>query len=179
LHLVLHSPPGEWIGGGVDNDVTYNLSTAAIFTVGLGIRGGVSTPDYVSFSMMEFPISTHYMNADFGTNMLGVPLTAGNYLNAERAAFAASGHPGLDVSFEHRGSNTLTGSFTIHDITYHQQASTWVLDSFDASFSQNSEGGPLALTGRITYSSVPEPGSLLAIGAGLTLLSIRRRRKTA
>ena len=119
------------------------------------------------------------MLGQFGTQMLGTPLAPGTYLNAERAAFASAGHGGLDISFEHRGSNTLTGSFTIHDITYHQQASTWVLDSFDASFSQNSEGRPLALTGRITYSTVPEPGSLLAIGAGLTLLSIRRRRNTA
>lgn len=178
LHLTLHSPPGEVIGGGHDSDVTYFKPTAAIFGVNLNAYNGLPGPDELEFYMMEFPISTHYMTAAFGTNQLGQIMAPGTYLNAERTAFASPGHPGLDVTFEHRGNNQVTGSFTINDVTYHDNAGSWVLDSFDATFSQVTQGGTLAMTGRITYSAVPEAGSLLAIGTGLALLSVRRRRKS-
>ncbi len=54
----------------------------------------------------------------FGTDALGIPIQPGFYPDAERADFASPGHPGLDVSFQNRGCNTLTGSFTVHEVAF-------------------------------------------------------------
>jgi hypothetical protein len=173
LHLVLHSPPGEWIGGGQDWDVLYTDANTEFFNVNLGLAG---QPSYLTFSAMQTPVSTNYLTAQFATNMLGQNLLPGIYTDAQRAPFAQAGHPGLDIAFQHRGSNTLTGAFQIFDIAYHLEGSEWRLDYFDASFEQHSEGGPLALTGRITYAA-PEPATFagLTVGMGLVLLRFRKR----
>jgi len=48
-------------------------------------------------------------------------LVPGTYLNATRYPFQAANVPGLDVSGEGRGSNTLTGQFTIVQALYERQ----------------------------------------------------------
>jgi hypothetical protein len=174
LHLTLQSPPGEWIGGGQTVDTIYTDTNTAFFSVALANRGGAGLPNYLTINVMQLPISTRYLLAQFGTDQLGHELREGTYLNAERAPFAGPGHAGLDISFEHRGCNTLTGSFVIHAIDYHAAGTDWVLDHFDASFVQHCEGGPLALTGTITYS-IPEPAGAAALAWGALLL-VRRRR---
>jgi hypothetical protein len=110
---------------------------------------------------------------DFGTNQLGVPLTPGTfYDNAQREAFAQPGHPGLDVSFQNRGSNTLTGNFFIKDLTYTTNPVTGALQllTFGATFEQHSEGLAPALFGEIQFNepltTVPEPASLALSGLG-------------
>jgi hypothetical protein len=175
LHLTLQSPPGEWIGGGQNWDVLYTEANTEFFNVNLG-QGG--QPNYLTFSVMQTPVSTNYLTAQFGTNMLGQNLHTGVFLDAQRAPFAQPGHPGLDISFQHRGSNTLTGMFEILSVDYHQVGSNWILDHFDATFEQHSEGGPLALTGRITYA-VPEPGTIASLGLGLIFVSRRMRNKSS
>lgn len=178
IHFVFHSPPGELIGNGVDRDIWYFPSTSNTFRPVIGGFNNDGVPNFVSLFAIPFGNSHDTVDAAFSTHRLGFPMTAGSYLDAERAAFATQGHPGMDISFGGRGSNTITGSFVVNEVSYHHETSGWVLDSFDATFEQHSGGAPLALTGRITYSSVPEPSSMLAIGAGLTVLSVRRRRKT-
>ena len=176
MHLTLQSPPGEWIGGGQNWDVTYTDFNTAFFNVQLDAVNGSPLPNFMTISAMQLPISTNYLLAQFGTDRLGHELRPGTYLNAERAGFASAGHPGLDISFQHRGSNTLTGSFVINSIGYHQAGANWVLDNFDVSFIQNSEGGPLALTGTLTYV-VPEPASFAVLSFASLLLLKRKRER--
>src|SRR5262249_16806482 len=81
-------------------------------------------------------------------------LTPGAYLNAQRFPFQDPGKPGLDVSGNGRGSNTLTGQFTVYDVGFNGTA----LTRFAAAFEQHSEGNPPALLDSILFNS--------AFGAG-------------
>src|SRR5207253_1472673 len=122
----------------------------------------------------------------FGTDQLGIPIQPGIYglpgNTAQRADFAAPGHAGLDVSFQNRGSNTLTGNFTITDVSFfHDAANNLKVGSFAASFEQHSEGATPALRGNFQFQSsaarIPEPESLALLGpVVLPLLLIARRR---
>lgn len=76
-----------------------------------------------------------------------VPLVPGVYTGAERYPFQG-GSPGLDIHGEGRGSNTLTGQFTVLEAVYGPSGEVL---KFDATFEQHSEGMTPALTGRIQY----------------------------
>jgi VCBS repeat-containing protein len=76
-------------------------------------------------------------------------LTPGVYANAMRFPFQDPGRPGLDVSGNGRGSNTLTGQFTVYDVAFAGSA----LTRFAAAFEQHSEGNPPALFGWIMFNS--------------------------
>jgi hypothetical protein len=119
-----------------------------------------------------------YAILDFGTNRLGVPLTPGTfYDNAQRTPFAQPGHPGLEVIFQNRASSTLTGNFTIEDLTFTRDPRTGALQllTFDATFEQHSEGAAPALFGEIQFNepqvgpstSVPEPTTVFLFGVGI------------
>lgn len=100
---------------------------------------------------------------DFSSEKLGEPLNLGEYLNAERYPFETYLKPGMDVSGDGRGCNTLTGKFLVTDLR-------WVggtLVRFSASFEQHCEGGSAALRGCIHYDSglLPESGTGGAAGA--------------
>jgi hypothetical protein len=177
-HLVLHSQPGDFIGQGQDWDVTYSSSEASaqirrsladgspaelLFV----LDNGTSTP----------PTSNTFALLFFGTDQLGIPIQPGTYglpgNTAQRADFAQPGHPGLDVSFQNRGSNTLTGNFTITDVSFFKDGfGNLQVGGFAATFEQHSEGATPALTGSFTYGtlSVPEPSSLVMLGMGATVL---------
>jgi len=166
-HLTLQSQPGDFIGQGGNYDITYDNPDAQV-------RSSLATgePAELLFVVGQVtPEPNTFALLFFGTNQLGIPMQPGTYTNAERADFASPGHPGLDVSFQNRGSNTLTGSFTVTDATF---SANHTILSFSASFEQHSEGATPALFGTFTYA-VPEPGSslvLVAAAAGL----LRRRR---
>src|SRR5207245_7963884 len=76
-------------------------------------------------------------------------LTPGSYLNATRFPFQAFNVPGLDVSGQGRGSNTLTGKFTVIQAVYEAGGA---VGRFDATFEQHSEGATHALTGEIKFN---------------------------
>ena len=69
-------------------------------------------------------------------------LIAGSYENAERAAFASPGHPGLDVNGDGRGCNTVSGRFTIHEATWGADGKPTV---FAATLEQHCEGNAPAM----------------------------------
>jgi hypothetical protein len=179
-HLVLQSEQGDFIGQGQNWDIWYtpNQPGSDFFSHVVLTNGG--GPSYIYFIVGKVTGGSDntYSNLDFGTNQLNLPLVPGSYLNAERAPFASSGHPGLDVSFQNRGSNTLTGSFNVTDFTYDfdQATDTYTILSFKANFIQHSEGQTPALTGTFTYNAVPEPASLAALGIG-ALAMLRKRKK--
>jgi hypothetical protein len=175
VHLTLQSQPGDFIGQGMNFDLTYPQPGDQFFFVTLNSTLPSGQPTNVSFILGRVTGGSDNTFAilDFGTNQLGVPLTPGtSYDNAQREAFAQPGHPGLDVSFQNRGSNTLTGNFTIKDLTYTTNPGTGALQllTFDATFEQHSEGAAPALFGEIQFNepatAVPEPASLALFGLG-------------
>jgi hypothetical protein len=179
-HLVLDSQPGDFVGGGKHSDVTYtpaNTSPGGLFSAqiltGLDVAG---QPAFLRFAF-SFPFTVNpdeFSTLDFATNQLNIPIAPGTYLNAERASFASPGHPGLDVTFEHRGSNTLTGNFTINSLSFFTDSTnTLQISTLDVNFEQHSEGLPPALFGHFTYNagvaSVPEPSSCVLAGVAAVL----------
>ena len=87
------------------------------------------------------------------SNQLGIPIQPGFYPDVERAPFASQGHPGLAINFQNRGCNTLTGEFTIHEVTFFSGESGLEIETFSASFEQHCEGADPALFGTFTYDA--------------------------
>lgn len=174
--LTLDSQPGSFIGGGQNWDITYTPTNSDNFTA--SVQQTVSgSPSDIVFIMGTVSISDNtFAILEFSTAELGLPITPGTYDDAQRAAFAAPGHPGLDVSFQNRGSNVLTGSFVVTDAVF----SGDTIDAFTATFTQDSDSNSSEISGSFTYSanaSVPEPLTLSLFGAGLAGAAAMRRRK--
>jgi hypothetical protein len=175
-HLTLQSQPGSFIGAGMNWDITYTPQNSQSFSAQINQTLPSGQPDYITFIMgtVTSSLSTNtFAILQFSTVQLGVPLAPGVYDNAERAAFATAGHPGLDVSFQNRGSNVLTGSFTINEISFFKdQSNTLHIGSFSASFSQSSDNNSSNITGTFTFQgpAVPEPSSLMMLSLGTTAL---------
>jgi len=93
----------------------------------------------------------------FTSTQLNTELVPGEYDNAERAPFASAGHPGLEIDAGSRGSNTLTGTFTVTEAVYDYSGASPKLVSFGISFEQHSEGGSAALRGALYYNSYDHP----------------------
>src|SRR5439155_12992409 len=74
------------------------------------------------------------------------------YTNAARFPFNSSSQPGMDISGNGRGSNTLTGQFTVLQAVYNEAGA---LTRFSAQFEQHSEGATPALRGTIRYNFLP------------------------
>lgn len=189
--LSLQSQPGDFIGQGQNKNITYTSFGPNAAQVRNTEPSGV--PGEILFVLGDVTSSNStntFALLFFGTNQLGLPLQPGTYTDAQRADFAALGHAGLDVSFQNRGSNTLTGSFTVTDFTYSGTAqSDFVIDTFDATFEQHSEGAKPALFGQFSYrdtgsppAAVPEAsttvsfGLLLALGMGGVVIAAKRRK---
>jgi hypothetical protein len=88
------------------------------------------------------------------------------------------------VAFEGRGSNTLTGSFTIFDVGFFRDPfGELQVARFDVQFEQHSEGAAAALFGRFQFDAsgavTPEPATLLlcATGVGVILRTRSRARR--
>jgi len=167
--LQLQSQPGDFIGQGGTFDITYQSPTDSISTQ---IRRSLPAGPAELLWVLDSPAAgNQFATLFFGTDALGIPIQPGTYPNAQRADFASAGHPGLDVSFQNRGSNTLTGSFTINYVTF--TPGSGGIETFRATFEQHSEGATPALLGTFTYA-VPEPASIGLILVGVALLMRRR-----
>ena len=138
--LYLDSQPGDFIGGGLQRTFTIADGT---FTPSRTFDGGTQ----VIFNGGA---------ADFWTlNFSGpsTPLAPGNYEGATRWPFQSPTKPGLSVSGQGRGCNTLTGRFTVVEVVYGAQGA---VNSFAIDFEQHCEGGIPALFGQLRVnSSVP------------------------
>jgi len=79
----------------------------------------------------------------FDSSQLGKPLTTTVYEDAERWPFQAPQHPGLSLSGDGRGCNTLTGRFQIEDLAIANNS----VKRLTATYEQHCEGGPGVVRG--------------------------------
>jgi hypothetical protein len=128
------SEPGDYIGGGITK--SYNNATSVF-----GLTGTANGLTYTVSGQRD----------DWTVNLspaAGETLRVGTYTDAQRYPFNEPGHPGLSVSGNGRGCNTLTGRFTIREIEFDGSGAVTALF---ATYEQHCEGGTPALRGTIHY----------------------------
>jgi hypothetical protein len=150
--LFLDGQPGDWVGGGVQQ--TFTTDTADFITF------NNSNATHVSFQVLTFAGGWWFL--EFAAPV-GEPLVAGAYEGAARAAFRAPSQPGIDISGEGRGCNTITGRFVVHEIVF---GPAGYVERFHVTFEQHCEGGDPALLGEFRVVNPPPP-PLLELGAAV------------
>lgn len=138
--LSLTSDPGDFIGQG---QTTFLTPADGTFTASQNFDGGVS----VDFSGQ--PGTFWFLDFAAANSQ---PLTVGTFTGATRFPFQPSNEAGLSVSGDGRGCNTLTGSFTVLEVSYGPNST---VNAFDATFEQHCEGGTAALRGEIRFNANP------------------------
>jgi hypothetical protein len=146
--LYLNSQPGDWVGRGlqqlfIEPDPTFQAWLA---------RGGDTFRADIGGARWSVVMSAP----------IGVPLAVGTYTGVARSPFRPAGVPGLDVSGDSHGCNTLTGQFTVNELAYSQYDELML---FDAVFEQHCEGAAPALFGRI-HMEIPPPTPGVTLPAG-------------
>jgi hypothetical protein len=140
----------DWVYKGPPLTVTDGSWGVTIF----GTDKATGMPNTLYFSILDSTEGT--WEAEFSTNQLGLPIQIGNYPDAERAAFAEQGHPGLDVDGQGRGCDGITGRFVVLDVEAtpgDSEAGTMpVVQSFTATFQQSCEFGTPMDVGCIHFS---------------------------
>lgn len=124
--------------------------------IGQGVSESFSRPSarfLVSSPSADYVTVTVQTDTENWTIQLAAPhgqtLQPGTYAQAERAAFRTGSAPGLDVSGDGRGCNTVFGSFTISQVVFDQRGQLWALR---ATFVQHCEFADApALQGAISY----------------------------
>jgi hypothetical protein len=190
--LVLDGTSGDFISGGKNVDNIYSSANPLLEWnwATFDNIGTAATPEanYLTFTYLLNPSlvsNDEYATIQFSTQGLGTAIEDETYSNAARAAFAPAGEPGLDISYDHRGCNTLTGNFTVNQLTFANDQ----IDRFSASFNQSCDGGAV-MHGTFNYDAdattfadplahVPEPGSIALFGLGILALGVVQWRKQA
>ncbi len=134
--LSMSSQPGDFIGGG--QLFLFNISDG-LFTPSRNFDNGVSVS---------------IQTGDFWTLDFAAPdsqtLVPGTYDNAQRFPFQPPGVPGLSVSGQGRGCNTLTGRFVVTQAVYDGSGN---VKKFSSDFEQHCEGAAPALFGSLRINS--------------------------
>jgi hypothetical protein len=106
--------------------------------------GSIYSTNHVAIRVSpSSPAQGLWWDLDFSTIQLGQPLAAQVYDGAFRYPFEPVDHPGLDVSGDGRGCNTLSGRFQIHELV----TSGTSVTRFTATFEQHCEEGTSVLRG--------------------------------
>ena len=140
--LQMTSDPGNFVGNGQTYDY---LLTDGTFNANTTYSGNLVTIGFHNLS--------HSWTLNFAAPS-GERLEVGTYSGATRYPFNSADTAGLDVSGDGRGSNTLTGTFAIKEITF---APTGELIGFWATFDQYAEQSPAGLHGEIQYNATLNP----------------------
>ena len=164
--VYLTGQPGDFVVG--DQTLTFLPSNASISVTGTR-KSGVHV-------FLDTPGFSHFWFLDFVTPQ-SLDFAAGDWGGAARAPFNSPTKPGLDVSGDGRGSNTLTGQFDVLQAEFGPDGN---ISRFDVIFEQHSEGGGSAAFGRVrfnsTVSAVPAPSGLILVGLGAVVIIARRLR---
>lgn len=136
--LSFRGDPGDYITGGAS--YRYDASNAALnfsrnFDNGVSVSVNGATWWYLDFAAPG-----------------DVPLVPGTYTGAVRFPFQAPDQPGLSLSGDGRGCNTLTGQFTVHQAEYDGAGTPTRLD---ISFEQHCEGAVPGAYGELLLNAVP------------------------
>lgn len=143
------SPAPCQVGGNVmffdGNDFIYN----GVLTVTNGSWSVTGNADHLALDITPAGAGQGlWWNLDFDASDLPIDLTPGVYNMAERYPFQSPDHPGLSISGDGRGCNTLTGRFQVHAYDRSATAVTRALVTFE----QHCEGGALVLRGCVAYN---------------------------
>lgn len=128
------SQPGDWIGGGTSGTFTPLNSGILVRGTTGAISGVVNVP--AGFWMISLAAPA------------GGALLPGTYLNAARASFHGT-QPGLEIDSPGHGCNTVTGSYTIKEVSYDPLSSA--LTSISVSMVQHCDGETAGLTATLNY----------------------------
>ncbi|HYX87948.1 MAG TPA: PASTA domain-containing protein [Gaiellaceae bacterium] len=132
--VTMTSDQGDYIGQG--RSWSYTIANDEI--------GAGGSRQFVGFGVDG--AQGDWWSADFAPGR-GDILAPGTYPNATRYPFNGTG-PGLDVSGNGRGCNTLTGRFTVNSATWWPDGT---LRTFSVTFEQHCEGATPALRGTWEY----------------------------
>jgi hypothetical protein len=143
--LSMTSDAGDWVGQG--QTWSYDAGAGDVF-------GVTTTAGTVEGSIQT--ASGTWWNMSFGAPQ-GETLATGTYDGATRYPFHDPSGPGLEVSGDGRGCNTLTGSFTVTQIAFDDAGA---VQRFDADFVQHCEGAEPALRGHVHLVKAPPPPPL-------------------
>lgn len=141
------SDPGDYIGAGQSR--SFALDTASVT-----VRGN-EDGRYVGVTV--FPFDGGFWFIDLAAPV-GTQLAPGAYENAARWPFQSPTQPGLSVSGDGRGCNTLTGRFDVLESTFGPNG---YVERFHAVFEQHCEGSPAALHGEVRIVNTPPPPALV------------------
>jgi hypothetical protein len=140
--LVFFSQPGDYIGQGRSREISSRQANVTISALPNGQRG-------VSLTFV-LPSGDRW-TADFAPPPgAGAPLALGAYENAVRFPFDNGLSPGINLSGEGRGCNTITGRFDVLDLALAADGS---VQRFAADFVQHCEGFGPALFGQVRFNS--------------------------
>lgn len=131
-----------------DREQFWTLDTAS-FTSRSGQNGGY-------FGVTVFPFDGGFWFLDIAAPE-GAQLVPGAYEGAVRYPFQDPGQPGLSLSGDGRGCNTLTGRFDVLEATISRNG---FIESFHARFEQHCEGAAAALFGEVRIVNPPPPPPL-------------------
>lgn len=164
--LQFTSDPGSWIGQGQSFSVA--PADGYVFTSRVLDPSGIEIN--VESTLSIFDPDYHYWNLWIGAPS-GSSFDVGTYVDAERYSFATPGHPRLDFTGDYRGSNTLTGYFTVYEIAFNLSGE---LTRFVADFTQYEDGNTTkGVYGHIEFdASAAAPADLPALsmtGMGIFL----------
>lgn len=135
--LTMNSEAGDYIGQGQqyfidENDAVFGITSPNMDEVHIDVNNG------------------DHWNVDFEAPQ-GTSLQLGAYEGATRWPFQNAVNPGLNISGDGRGCNTLTGRFDVVQIKRNLMAD---VDAYSAEFEQHCEGGVPALFGEVRYNYV-------------------------
>lgn len=149
--ITMFSDHGDYIGAGspqeFDQTNTTMSGSLSPGGISLSLSGGTSGTNW---SVVIDPPS-------------GSSFKVGYYSGAQRAEFRTAGHPGLDITGDGRGCNTVSGSFEVRRLA----VSNGVITQLDLLYEQHCEGLPPALFGEIQIG-LPRPSGLIASSTSIT-----------
>lgn len=177
------SSPGSWVGQGetvylTDSD-PFNFTVGRLFDNGISIM----VNDYAINPITQ---DQRFWQLAF-SGAHDEALAPGLYSDAARHPFNEPGTPGLDITGNHRGNNTLSGWFRILEIEYGDPDGIFNLPGIEVlaiDFVQYDEGiegnriaGSFRLNSGIPITQVPVPGALGLFGSCIVLLLTARRSR--